>query len=154
MLMCYRAPVQNHFWKPSSRENMRLTSDQHLKWELCRERFRLEELSPPSDRRPERCIGDILAGILKKEDAETGALPEKIAERWPVIAGEHLAKHTRPAYVKKGILYVHADHPGWLVELRRLPKAHMLKKISSVRDIYGIKDIRFQLDPAIRTSRK
>ena len=133
---------------------MKQTPDQQLKWELARERFHLEEPFPPPERRCEKYIGDILAGILRKDETDTVSLPAKIAERWPVIAGEQLAKHTRPSHLKNGILYVHADHPGWLTELRRLPKAHMLKKISSVPDIPEIKDIRFQLDSVIRPFRK
>lgn len=136
------------------KNNMKQTPEQHLKWELARERFRLEDPFPPSERRPEKPIGAILNGMLQKNESETVSLPEKISERWPMIVGEQLAKHARPSHFKNGILYVHADHPGWLIELRRLPKAHMLKKISSVPDIPEIKDIRFQLDSDIRPFRK
>lgn len=133
---------------------MKQTPDQQLKWELARERFRLANPFPPPEQRPEKCIGDILAGILRKDESETVSLPDKITERWPVVAGEQLAQHTRPAHLKNGILYINADHPGWLTELRRLPKAHMLKKIASIPDLPEIKDIRFQLDPVIRSFRK
>jgi predicted nucleic acid-binding Zn ribbon protein len=133
---------------------MKQTNDQSLKWELDRERFRIEDRFPPPERHPERRISDILTGLLRKEDAEDIVLPDVIAERWPVIAGEQLASHVRPSHLKNGILYLQADHPGWLAELRRLPKAGLLKKIASIPDIPEIKDIRFQLDPAIRTGRK
>lgn len=133
---------------------MKQTPDQHLKWELARERFRLDEPFPPPERRPEKRISDILTGILRKDESGTVTLPEKIAERWPVVAGEQLAKHTRPSHLKNGVLYINADHPGWLTELRRLPKTYMLKKIAAVPDIPEIKDIRFQLDPVIRSVRK
>ncbi len=133
---------------------MKQTFNQLLKWKLTRERFHLEDTFPPPERRPERCISAILAGIIHKNDTETVSLPEKIAERWPAIIGEQLAKHTRPSHLKNGILYVHADHPGWLNELRRLPKAQILKRISSVPDIPEIKDIRFQLDSVIHPFRK
>jgi hypothetical protein len=155
LFVCYSLLISDLFCKLSStEENMKQTPEQQLKWELARERFRLESPFPPLEQRQERRISDILTGILQKDESETVSLPEKIAERWPVVAGEQLAKHTRPAHLKKGILYVHADHPGWLTELRRLPKAHMLKKISSIPDLPEIKDIRFQLDPVIRSSRK
>ncbi len=133
---------------------MKKTPDQQLKWELARERFRLANPFPPPEQRPEKCIGDILSAILKNNETETVLLPDKITERWPVVAGEQLAKHTRPAHLKNGTLYINADHPGWLTELRRLPKAHMLKKIAAIPDIPEIKDIRFQLDPVIRSCRK
>lgn len=131
---------------------MKQTPDQQLKWELARERFHLEDPFPPLERRLEKPIGEILSKILRKEESEILVLPKIIAERWPVIAGEQLAKHVRPSHLKKGILYLYADHPGWLAELKRLPKVQLLRKITSIKDIPDVKDIRFQLDPMIRTS--
>ncbi len=133
---------------------MKLTPEQLLKWELARERFHLEERFPPPERRPEKRIRDVLASILQKNETEVETLPNKLIERWSIVAGEQLAKHTHPSHLKKGILYIHADHPGWLTELRRMPKGSMLKKISSIPDLPEIKDIRFQLDTAIRSFRK
>ncbi|MFA7257335.1 MAG: DUF721 domain-containing protein [Kiritimatiellales bacterium] len=135
---------------------MKQPNNRQLKWELARERFGIENRFPPPEKRPEKHIRDILDGILKieKDDTEAVSLPEIIVNRWPVIAGEQLVKHVRPAYVKKGILYLYADHPGWLAESRRLPKAPLLKKFAAVSGVPKIKDIRFQLDPAIRTFRK
>lgn len=155
LFVCYSLLVLELFCKLSSdEENMKKTPEQQLKWELARERFRLENPYPPPEQRPEKCIRDILSELLKSDETETVSLPEKITDRWPVIAGEQLAKHTRPAYLKNGILHITADHPGWLAELRRLPKTLMLKKIGSIPDIPEIKDIRFQLDPAVRSCRK
>lgn len=133
---------------------MKQTNGQSLKWELSRERFRIEDRLPPPERHPERRISDILTEMLRKDEPEAVVLPEVIAERWPVIAGEQLASHVCPSHLKNGVLYLQADHPGWLAELRRLPKAGLLKKISSIPDIPEISDIRFQLDPAIRPGRK
>lgn len=132
---------------------MKQTPAQQLKWELARERFHLEEPFPPPERHPEQSIRDILAVILKKEVPETAQLPAELATHWPVIAGEQLAQHTLPAHLKNGVLYVYADHPGWLAEVRRLPKAHLLKKIASIPGISAVKEVRFKLDPAICTHR-
>lgn len=133
---------------------MKQTNDQSLKWELDRERFRIEDRFPPPERHPERQISDILTGMLRKDETKSIVLPKVIAERWPVIAGEQLASHVHPSHLENGVLYLQADHPGWLAELRRLPKAGLLKKIASIPDVPQIKDVRFQLDPAIRTGRK
>jgi len=133
---------------------MKQTNETLLKWELERERFRIEDRFPPPAKRPERHISDILAGMQETESAETGALPEELVQRWPAIAGEQLSKHVQPSHVKEGILYLYTDHSGWLAELRRLPKAQLLKKISLIPGIPVIKDIRFQLDPAIQSRRK
>jgi predicted nucleic acid-binding Zn ribbon protein len=131
---------------------MKPDNSQRLRWELTRERFGIEDRYPPPERRQEKHIRDILSGILKaeKNEAEEMALPEILASHWPVIAGEQLSKHVRPSHLKSGFLYLQADHPGWLAELRRLPKTRLLKKITSLPGIPKIKDIRYQLDPAIR----
>lgn len=125
-----------------------------IKWELSRERLRIADRFPAPERRPERKIQDILDGILRKEESEVEPLPQRLTERWPMVAGEQLAKHVTPSHLKNGILYLHADHPGWLAELRRLPKPQLLKKIASIPDIPDVREIRFQLDPSIRTFRK
>ena len=132
---------------------MKQTPDQQLKWELARERFHLEDPFPPPERRPEKPISEILNKILRKDETEELVLPEILAERWPVIAGEQLAKHVHPSHLRKEILYLYADHPGWLAESKRLPKAQLLKKITSIKDMPNVKDLRFQLDPALLTIR-
>jgi len=52
-----------------------------------------------------------------------------------------------------GILYLYADHSGWLAELKRIPKGTLLKKLSALPDIPPIKDLRFQLNPSVQTFR-
>jgi hypothetical protein len=156
LFVCYSLMISEPFCKLSSTKEkyMKQTPEQLLKWELARERFHLEDPFPPPERRTEKCISTILSEMFKKDEADDVSLPEKIIDRWPVIVGEQLAQHTRPSHLKKGILYIHADHPGWLAELRRLPKIHILKKLSLVPDLPEIKDIRFQLDSAIRNFKK
>lgn len=131
-----------------------LTWAQKLRWQLDKERFRIEEYFPPSDQPEGKKIGDILSGIFQKEETASSAVPSALSDRWPLIAGEQLAQHTQPVFLKTGILYVHADHPGWLAELRRMPKTHLLKRISAIPNVPEITDIRFQLDSAIRPFRK
>ncbi len=121
-------------------------------WQLTRERFYIADRRPPAPLRDERGIGTILSDILKTEPlAET--LPSALTERWGLITGEQIAKHTVPANLKNGVLYVYADHPGWLTEIRRLPKEHLLKKVMSIPGIPETTDIRFKLDPSIQTWR-
>jgi hypothetical protein len=133
---------------------MKPFDDKLLKWELTRERFQIEEKFPPSQPRQEKRISEILRGIFKTDAPEATPLPELLTERWPVIAGEQLSLHTRPAFLKNGILHLYADHPGWMNELRRLPKEHLLRKIRSVPQLPEIKDVRFQLDPDIQTNKR
>ena len=121
-------------------------------WQLARERFQISKRFPPRPRRPEREIGAILAEI-QGEKSEVSVLPEVLKDRWAVVAGEQIAQHTHPAILRGTKLIVHADHPGWLSEIRRLPTQQLLKKIAMIPEAPEIKEIRCQLDPSIRTYR-
>lgn len=130
-------------------------NERQLRWELERERFRIPDPAPPPERRPEKPIGEILSSMLTPPDPDEAVhLPDIVSERWPLITGGQLAQHTRPAYLKSGILYIYADHPGWLAEMRRIPKIPLIRKLSILPGLPVIKDIRFQLDPSIQTRRK
>jgi predicted nucleic acid-binding Zn ribbon protein len=124
-----------------------------LHWLVTRQRFHITDPRPPIKSRDEREIGDILSDILKLEPS-TKQLPNAVLERWPLIAGKQIAEHTTPSGIRNGVLTIHADHPGWLAEIKRLPKDRLLKKMQSVQGIPDITDLRFQLDPSIRTWNK
>ena len=122
-------------------------------WLLARQRFQITDPRPPAPHHEERIINSILSDILQDEPpAET--LPEILKERWHLIVGEQIAKHTGPSTLSHGVLTVDADHPGWLAEIRRLPKTHLLKKMMSIPNIPEISDIRYRLDPAIQTKKR
>ncbi len=130
---------------------MQSAQENVLKWQRMRERCHIADPQPPPARRKEKAIGDILCDVLKERSSQAASLPAGLAEHWPVIAGSQIAGHTRPAHLSNGLLYIHADHPGWLTQLRRIPKNHLLQKIRAVPDLPAVRDIRFQLDPALRT---
>ena len=131
---------------------MKSKKNKQEEWQLARERFHISSRFPPRSRRSERKIGDILTEI-QGETPDLSPLPESIKSRWAMIAGEQIAQHTRPETLRGKQLIVYADHPGWLSEIRRLPTQQLLKKISMIPEVPEIKEIRFQLDPTIRTYR-
>lgn len=119
-------------------------------WLLTRQRFHIADPRPHTPPRDAREIETILSDILQMEPLAEKR-PKAIEERWPLIVGQQIAKHTTPSGLRNGVLTVDADHPGWLTEIRRLPKEQLLKKILSIQGIQDITDLRFRLDPAIRT---
>ncbi len=121
-------------------------------WQLARERFQISNRFPPRPKRAERKIGAIL-DEMQGEKPDSSPIPATFQTRWAIIAGEQIAQHTYPAVLRGTQLVVFADHPGWLSEIRRLPTQHLLKKIASIPEAPEIKEIRFQLDPSIRTYR-
>jgi predicted nucleic acid-binding Zn ribbon protein len=122
-------------------------------WMLTRQRFQITDPQPPAPRHEERSIGSILADILQDEPPAE-SLPEILKDRWHLIVGEQIAKHTGPSSLSHGVLTIDADHPGWLAEVRRLPKPHLLKKMMSIPNIPDISDTRFRLDPVIQTKKR
>jgi predicted nucleic acid-binding Zn ribbon protein len=133
---------------------MKRTKEEFLRWQRTRERFRIADPFPPAKKRSEKPIGEILASMREQSDPGPDPAPAVLIERWPLITGPMVAKHTRPVHIRGQILSVYVDHPGWLTEVRRLSKKHLLKKIESVPDLGGIRDIRFMLDPDLRTFRR
>jgi len=121
-------------------------------WNLTRARFHIADRYPPKPLRKEKEIEAILSNIMGEEkQAAASELPEELLSRWSIVTGEQIAKHTQPAYLKSGVLTVYTDHPGWLAEVRRLPQAHLLKKLASIPSLPAIHAIRFQLDPTVKT---
>lgn len=63
--------------------------------------------------------------------------------KWEEVVGETLSQHTKPAYVKDGILYVYVDSSVWVQELS-LFKNNLIEKLNdSVALPNVIKDIVF-----------
>lgn len=128
-------------------------NDKKMEWELTRQRFRIASPVPPRPTRPEKQIGDILSEMNGEEPAKT-TLPEALESRWPILVGEQVAQHSHPATLRGSRLTVFVDHHGWLAELRRYPVQALLKKIAAIPDSPTVTDIRFQLDPDLRTRRR
>lgn len=131
---------------------MKPAEEKRLRWERERERFRIEDPFPPRELREEKSIQAILSSVLKTEEPAAAPVPPVLLDHWAMVAGEQIARHTRPAVLHNSLLYVHVDHPGWLAEVRRLPKNHFLKKIASIPDAPEVKEIRFQLAEELRTA--
>lgn len=119
-------------------------------WMLTRQRFHIDEPSPPQKKRKERTITPILSDILKQEKPQA-CLPDGIKESWTLSVGSQIADHTDPVSIKNGSLLVNVDHPGWLTEIRRLPTRSILKKINTPPSLPEIREIHFRLDPSVRT---
>jgi predicted nucleic acid-binding Zn ribbon protein len=53
---------------------------------------------------------------------------ETIYSCWNEIAGKEIADYSRVVDIKKEVIYVETDHPGW-IQIINLKKDHILKKI-------------------------
>ncbi len=64
--------------------------------------------------------------MLRQLGLEDILIEAKVLEKWPEIAGEQVASHTRIVKFEKGILTVSVDDMVWVTQLRYL-KPQLLK---------------------------
>ena len=73
------------------------------------------------------------AGDFLKEFFDNLGIPsekrETIFSCWAEIAGKDIAEHSKVIDIKKEIVFVETDHPGWL-QIINFKKEHILNKIN------------------------
>ncbi len=73
------------------------------------------------------------AGDFLKEFFDNLGISSKKSENiyscWSEIVGKDIADHSRVIDIKKEIISVEADHPGW-IQIINLKKSYILKKIN------------------------
>jgi hypothetical protein len=69
---------------------------------------------------------------------------------WGKAAGENLASHSRPVDVRNGIVFIEADHPGW-IQLLQMDQNRILETIRRTFPQLGISGIAFKIakDPSL-----
>ena len=58
-----------------------------------------------------RPIGDLIPHIMRQASKQREAI-QQLQRSWDRVVGKELARHTRPASLRRGRLYVHTDEPG------------------------------------------
>jgi len=99
-------------------------------------------------RAPER-IGSILPNVLNKFGLKKGVEQHRALIIWNQIVGKGIAFHTKPGWVRGGILWVIVDDPVWREELEFL-KHQIVEKINNSLEgtkIRGIKFIQKEVRP-------
>ena len=90
--------------------------------------------------------GDLLKDFfdnisLRRKEGET------VFSSWDKIAGSDIAGHSRITDLKKNVLTVEADHPGW-IQLINLKKRQILEKVNEKFPDKEISEIRVILRKA------
>lgn len=89
-------------------------------------------------------ISQILKRVINKSHA--GKMDEaSIKMGWDGFVGQEVAKHTAPAFLKKGILFVNVDSSAWAYELSTHLKNILLGKINEGVGQEVVKDIHFKV---------
>ncbi len=88
------------------------------------------------------------AGDLLKEFFDNikikGKEEETIFTSWEKIAGNDIAGHSRIKDLKKGVLTIEADHPGW-IQIINLKKKQILERLCEKYPEREIEEIRIVL---------
>ncbi len=113
--------------------------------QLDRDRFGLDH-DPVSPFMPEK-VSDMISKVVKRSGLEDAMWERDLLEKWEEIAGQELAKHTRPGGFERGVLTVYVDSSPWLSVLEREFKSTILKSIQKQIASNKIKSLYLKLDP-------
>ena len=73
-------------------------------------------------------IGDIVKSVFREMESGKTLVREDVESRWKELVGESGFKHSRPVALRKTILTVFVDSPGWLQEMS-MKKRALLKRL-------------------------
>ena len=76
-------------------------------------------MSRSSSDRPAR-VGDVLRAVLARLPEAQRLADHALWAHWDTVVGPTLARHARPARLRRGVLVVAVDSPEWMQELQFL----------------------------------
>ncbi len=124
-------------------EQPRKSKRNNARWDLDKVRYRLGR--PPAPNRETRSIGDILPDVMAGLETPQSENILILRQAWPELAGEQIARHSEPGFIKDFVLHIHVDHPGWMPELER-SKRLLLQKLQSQYRELRIRRLNFLLE--------
>mgnify|MGYP000894756818 CR=1 FL=1 len=87
-------------------------------------------------------IKDIIPAVLKGLEQPEKQKRSVLAAQWIHIAGNKLAKTTRPQLSSKGILYVFVEESVLAFEISQKYRATLLKRAQAVLGEEAVKDVK------------
>jgi predicted nucleic acid-binding Zn ribbon protein len=88
-------------------------------------------------------ISKLVKSVLGQIRQSNSITHEQMQSAWKAVVGVQGAKHARPTTLRKGILRVAVENPGWIQELT-MRKRRILRKLQSEFGKQKIADIRFK----------
>lgn len=123
------------------------------RWEIERERGRIGDEMPPPPPGNVRPVGQTIMALMRKLDRQTpppGPL-DLLTREWSLLAGQELARISRPGRFEKGRLVIFAKNSVWLNELARQHKARLIDVVRRRVGADVVKEIGFAIDPERRS---
>jgi predicted nucleic acid-binding Zn ribbon protein len=115
------------------------------RWAVEKERFQIVG-DPPSEAH-QSALGDVLPDVLKSLRLDGDFWLQKLAQEWPQVVGDQVARRSRPGQLQKQTLVVFVENSVWLSELSRFAQKQILENVQRHADGSRIRSIRLQLDP-------
>jgi len=89
-------------------------------------------------------IGSIIPEVLKQLGLEGRLEEEELKREWTAVAGEAIARVSKPLRVRNGVLYVEVESGAWAQELS-FRRSQLVELINKQYRAIELKDIRFEL---------
>ena len=84
---------------------------------------------------------DILRGLLGNEQAAIAGRWSAFFSGWEKLVGTDIASHSRVIDVKRGVVIVEVDHPGWL-QVLQMKREQILTGMKKSYPALGIENMR------------
>ncbi len=123
-------------------------------WQVYRERFQLEPDVPAPVDDATRPVRDVVQKMLTSLGITTTGIPQRLMEKWDLIAGQPLCRHTRPGSLEGNQLTIFVTNSPMLAELARFQGPALLKNIQDNLGASPIRRLRFLLDPDTRPGQR
>lgn len=88
---------------------------------------------------------DLVQSFYKHFDIRDDKGYSGFFKAWRELVGENLAGHCQPADIRKGMLIVRVDHPGWMQEMKLVEK-QVLKTIQKQFPSLEIRRLAFRFE--------
>ncbi len=89
-------------------------------------------------------IGEVLKDVVEKLSQTKKKDATKIFSVWASCAGKELTRHSRPAYLRRGTLWVFVDDSAWFYQAS-LQKEKLLKALQKKLGEQKIQKIQFRI---------
>lgn len=117
------------------------------RWEIERERCRIEEPYPSKGVEDPSSMSDVVPSLLKRLGLADEHWLGVMEAEWGKIVGEAVAKHTRPGRMENRKLTVFVDNSVWMSELARYGRPQMLANLQKRFGKDKITSVSLTLDP-------
>ena len=89
-------------------------------------------------------IKDIIKTVFRQIESGKTLAREDVENRWKQLVGESGFRHSRPVALRKNVLTVFVDNPGWLQEML-MKKRTLLKRLKMTFGKDRISKINFKI---------